>query len=99
MQKFDVYEINDDLYAVVQAQHLLDINSVILVPLLPQGDLPSLSKLTVDVRLKGSLYTIRAHMPLTVEARRLRRLTPVAQLSPEEGQNVMDALYAILWGF
>lgn len=98
MNKFDVFRINGALYLVVQAEHLLNLNSVVLLPVLPADDLPALRRLTVDVQINGEPYRIRAHMPLTVDAQRLRALTPVHRLSPDEGQKVMDGLYAILWG-
>jgi len=98
MNKFDVLKIGTDLYLVVQAEHLLDLNTIVLLPILPADTLPALSQLTIDVRIEDDLYRIRAHMPLTVEAHRLRHLTPVHRLSPDEGQKVMDGLYTILWG-
>jgi hypothetical protein len=98
MQKFDVLEIGPDLYLVVQAEHLLDLSTVVLLPILPAGVLPALTQLTIDTRIEGELYRIRAHMPLTVEAHRVRHLTPVHHLSPDEGQKVMDGLYMIFWG-
>ena len=98
MQKFDVLEIAGDHYLVVQADHLLELNTVVLLPVLPSDKLPPLTKLTVDVKIAGGLFRIRTHMPLTVEGHRLRHLDPVHQLSAEEGQRVMDGLYAILWG-
>lgn len=98
MHKFDVLKIGADLYLVVQAEHLSGLNTVVLLPILPVDVLPALSKLTIDIRIEGDLYRIRAHMPLTVDARRLRHLTPVHRLSPDEGQKVMDGLYTILWG-
>ncbi|MGC0225868.1 CcdB family protein [Pseudooceanicola nitratireducens] len=99
MQKFDVYEITGDLYAVVQADHLLDLNSVTVVPVLPRDAYPALRKLTVDVQINGRPYLIRAHMPLTIEARHLRRADPVYRLTADQGQRVMDGLNTILWGF
>lgn len=99
MQKGDVYRISGALYLVVQSDHLLDLNSVILVPVLPAAQLPALSRLTVDLRIEGESLRVRAHMPLTVEARRLRGLDAVHQLSPDEMQAVMDGLSLILWGF
>lgn len=98
MQKFDIFEIAGDLYLVVQADHLLNLNTVVLLPVLPNDELPPLSKLTVDTKIASSAFRIRTHMPLTVEANRIRHLDPVHQLSAEEGQKVMDGLYAILWG-
>ena len=98
MRTFDVFRIGADLYLVVQAEYLLDLNTVVLVPILPSGALPALSKLTVDVRIDGDPYRVRAHMPLTVDARRLRHLKPVHRLLPDEGQKVMDGLNAILTG-
>lgn len=98
MQKFDVLKIGADLYLIVQADHLLDLNTIILLPILPVDTFPALRQLTIDVRIKGDLYRIRAHMPLTVDANRLRHLAPVHRLSPDEGQKVMDGLSTILWG-
>lgn len=98
MRKFDVFAIGADLYLVVQADHLLDLNTVVLLPILPASALPALSKLTVDVRIAGEPWRVRAHMPLTVEARRLRHQAPVHRLSADEGQKVMDGLNTILWG-
>lgn len=99
MLKFDVLKIAGDLYLVVQAEHLLELNTIVLLPILPADALPALRKLTIDVQIDGDLYRIRAHMPLTVEAHRLRHMTPVRRLSADEGQKVMDGLYTILWGF
>jgi hypothetical protein len=98
MQKFDVLKIGANLYLVVQAEHLLDLNTVVLLPILPTDALPALRKLTLDIQIEGDPYRIRAHMPLTVDAHRLRHLKPVHRLSPDEGQKVMDGLYTILWG-
>ena len=98
MQKFDVIRIGAELYLIAQAEHLLGLNTVILLPVLPADTLPVLSKLTVDVQIEGNPYRIRAHMPLTVDAGRLRHLKPVHRLSPDEGQKVMDGLSTILWG-
>ncbi|TGD41399.1 hypothetical protein EEB11_18645 [Pseudotabrizicola sediminis] len=98
MQKFDVFKIGNDLYLVVQAEHLLELNTIVLLPLLPIPGLPVLTRLTIDIDIEGETYRIRAHMPLTVAAHRLRHLKPVYRLSPDEGQKVMDGLYTILWG-
>ena len=98
MQKFDVFRIGSDLYLVVQAEHLLALNTIILVPVLPTEMLPEISRLTVDVQIEDEPYRVRTNMPLTVEARRLRSLTPVSRLSLDEGQKVMDGLNTILWG-
>ncbi len=98
MRTFDVFQIGTELYLVVQAEHLLELNTVVLVPVLPRTKLPALRKLTVDVSIDGAEYRIRTHMPLTVEAQRLRHITPVHRLSPDDGQRVMDGLYTILWG-
>jgi hypothetical protein len=98
MTKFDVYRIGEALFLVVQADHLLALNTVVLVPVLPRGSVPPLSRLTVDVVIGTSPCIVLGHAPLTVEARRLRRLKPVARLSDDEGQQVMDALNTILWG-
>lgn len=97
MKKFDVFKIGAGLYLVVQAEHLLDLNTVVLVPILPADAFPRLSRLTIDVQIEGTPYRIRCHMPLTVEAKRLRQLKPVHRLSPHEGQKVMDGLNTILW--
>ncbi len=35
MQKFDLFKIGADLYLVVQAEHLLELNTVVLLPVLP----------------------------------------------------------------
>ncbi|TGD61145.1 hypothetical protein EYC08_19260 [Tabrizicola sp. WMC-M-20] len=98
MQKFDVFKIGNDLYLVVQAEHLLELNTIVLLPLLPIPGLPVLTRLTIDIDIEGEPYRIRAHMPLTVATHRLRHLKPVHRLSPDEGQKVMDGLYTILWG-
>ena len=98
MRKLDVFRIEGDLYLVVQADHLLVLNTVILVPVTPAEMFPAISKLTVDVQIEGRACHVRTHMPLTVSAARLRSLTPVCQLSPDEGQKVMDGLNTILWG-
>ena len=98
MRRFDVFKIGDTLYLVVQADHLLELNTVVLVPILPSAALPAVSKLTVDIRIEGDRYRVRTHMPLTVESRRLRRLKPVCRLSADEGQKVMAGLNTILWG-
>ncbi|MEL6959394.1 MAG: CcdB family protein [Pseudomonadota bacterium] len=98
MKTFDVFEIGGGLYVVVQAEHLLAMNSVVVVPLLPREDFPSLRGMTVDVEINGLPYRIRAHMPLTIEARRVRHSNRVAQLSADEGERVLNGLYTILWG-
>lgn len=98
MRSFDVIRIGTDLYLIVQAEHLLNLNTVVLVPVLPSDALPTLSKLTVDIQIDGDSYNIRAHMPLTVDARRLQNLKPVHHLAADESQKVMDGLYTILWG-
>jgi hypothetical protein len=98
MQKFDVLKIGAELYLVVQAEHLLRMGTVVMLPILPGEALPAISKLTVDIQIENETYRIRAHMPLTVDAQRLRHLMPVHRLTPDEGQKVMDGLYAILWG-
>lgn len=99
MRKFDVFRIGTDLYLVVQADHLLQLNSIILVPLLPADDLPPLSRLTVPVDIEGRAYRVQAHMPLTVSGTRLRGMAPVGRLTADDGQRVMDGLYTVLWGF
>ncbi|MGR3550318.1 hypothetical protein [Pseudooceanicola sp.] len=98
MHRIDVLKIEGNLYLVVQAEHLLSLNTVVLLPILPAKALPALSQLTIDFRIEDNLYRIRAHMPLTVDAHRLRHLKPVHRLTPDEGQKVMDGLYAILCG-
>ena len=99
MQKFDVFDIGGELFLVVQADHLLELNTLILLPILPRENMPALRKLTVDIEIEGAPHRVRAHMPVTAEARRFRNLKPVHRLSQEEGQRVMDGLYTILWGF
>ncbi|WP_375175118.1 hypothetical protein [Pseudooceanicola sp.] len=99
MQKFDIFQIGSDLFLLVQAEHLLKMNTAILVPVKPLGESIPLSKLTVEVGFDGQAYRIQAHMPLTVDARRLRHLTPAGRLSLDQGQKVMDGLNTILWGF
>lgn len=99
MTKFDVVRLGKTLYVVVQAEHLLALNTVVLVPALPVDQAPALRSLTVDVEIDGSLLRIRAHMPLTVDGRSLSRSSPISRLSPDDGQKVMDALNTILWGF
>ena len=59
MRKFDVLRIGADLYLVVQAEHLLELNSVVLLPVLPIEALPGLRKLTIDIRIAGDPYRIR----------------------------------------
>ena len=98
MTKFDVVSIGGDLFVIVQAEHLLELGSTIVVPVLPKDALPSLRGLTVDIQIDTAVYRIRAHMPVTVESARLRRAPVVHRLSPDEGQQVMDGLYRILWG-
>lgn len=98
MQKFDVFRVGGELYLVVQAGHLLDLNSVVVVPVLPRDAYPALRRLTVDIHIEGAPFRIRAHMPLTIEAGRLRHVQPVHRLLPDEGQRVMDGLNTILWG-
>lgn len=87
MRKFDVFKIAGDLYLDAQAEHLLELNTVALLPDLPSATLPPPTKLTVDVKIAGSLFRVRTHMPLTVQAQRLRHLVPVHQLSAAEGQS------------
>lgn len=99
MQKFDIFRIDDGLYLVVQEDHLLELNTVVLVPLIPTGAVAGMTQLTVPVAVGEDTYRILCHMPLTVGARRLRMLRPVHHLSSEEGQAVMDGLNTILWGF
>jgi len=98
MTKFDVLAIGGAHFLLVQSEHLLDLPSTILVPVLPRDDDPGLRGLTVDISIKGRPYRIAAHMPVTVETRRLQQAKPVHRLAPEEGQRVMDGLYAVLWG-
>lgn len=98
MQRFDVLEIGTDLFVVVQAAHLLELNSVVVVPVLPRDAYPALRKLTVDIQIDDTPYRIRAHMPLTIATDRLRHAKPAYQLSADEGQRVMDGLNTILWG-
>lgn len=98
MQKFDVFEIDRSYYVVVQAEHLLDINTVVVVPIRPLDQFPALTRLTIDIEMKGTTWRILSHMPLTLDARTLRNRRPACHLSAEEGQKVMDALNSILWG-
>ena len=98
MTKFDVVSVGGDLFVIVQADHLLALGSTVVVPVLPKDALPSLRGLTVDIEVNSTAYRIRAHMPVTVEAARLRRAPVVYRLSADEGQQVMDGLYRILWG-
>jgi hypothetical protein len=98
MTKFDVLAIGDAYFLLVQSEHLLELPSTILVPVLPRGDDPGLRGLTVDISIEGRPYRIAAHMPVTVETRRLQQAKSVQRLSPEDGQRVMDGLYAVLWG-
>lgn len=99
MNKLDVVRLGNALYVIVQAKHLLNLNTVVLVPALPVEQAPALRGLTVDVEINGDMWRIRAHMPLTVDARTANRAVAVSQLSPDDGQKVMDALNTILWGF
>lgn len=98
MKTFDVVRIGGDHFVIVQAEHLLSLGSVIVVPALPRDAFPALRRLTVDIEIDGTPFCIRAHMPITVEAARLRDAPVVYRLSPDEGQAVRDGLYAILWG-
>jgi hypothetical protein len=98
MTKFDVLAIGGAYFMVVQTEHLLELPSTVLVPVLPRDDDPGLRGLTVDVSIDGRPYRVNAHMPVTVETRRLQQTKPVHRLSPEEGQRAMDGLYAVLWG-
>lgn len=99
MRKFDVFGIDGGLYLVVQAEHLLELNTVVLVPLVRVDAVAGMTRLTVSVQVGDRAYRVLCHMPLTVGARRLRTLRPVHHLSSEEGQAVMDGLNTILWGF
>ena len=67
MTKFDVLAIGGAHFLLVQSEHLLDLPSTILVPVLPRDDDPGLRGLTVDISIKGRPYRIAAHMPVTVE--------------------------------
>lgn len=98
MQKFDVFDIDRSFYAVVQAQHLLAINTIVVVPIRPADLFPALSRLTVDVELGGVIWRVLSHMPVTLDARLVRNRTPAHRLSADEGQKVMDGLNAALWG-
>lgn len=99
MRRFDVFEIGGGLFLVVQAGHLLGLNSVVVVPVLPRDAYPALRKLTVDVKIDRKPYRIRTHMPLTIDAGRLRHTEPVHRLSPDESQKVIDGLNATFCGF
>ncbi|PLL12478.1 hypothetical protein C0V75_11055 [Tabrizicola sp. TH137] len=98
MNKFDVLDIDRALYVVVQAEHLLEINTIIVAPIRPAGLFPALRQLTVDVDIKGVTWRVLSHMPLTLDARLVRHRIPVHRLSDEEGARVMDGLNAVLWG-
>lgn len=98
MQKFDVFEIDRALYAVVQAEHLLELNTLVVVPLQPVHVFPALSRLTFDVELGGVAWRVLCHMPLTLDARLVRGRTPLHRLSADEGQKMMDGLNTVLWG-
>jgi hypothetical protein len=98
MHKFDVFEIDRSLYAVVQAEHLLGINTVVVVPIRPADLFPAISRLTVDIEIGGAAWRTLCHMPLTLDARLLTGRTPVHRLSSDEGQKVMDGLNTVMWG-
>lgn len=98
MTRFDVLRLGEALYVVVQAEHLLALNTIVLVPALPVDQAPGLRGLTVDIEVEGRAYRVRAHMPLTVEARSIQRAAALTRLSPDDGQKVMDGLNKILWG-
>lgn len=98
MHKFDVFDIDRALYMVVQAEHLLEINTVVAVPIRQVDLFPALSRLTVDVAIQGITSRVLCHMPLTLDARLVKNRTPVHRLSPDDGQKVMDGLNAVLWG-
>lgn len=98
MHKFDVFEIDHAFYAVVQAEHLLAINTIVAVPIRQVDLFPALSRLTVDVEISGVVWRVLCHMPLTLDARLLRNRMPVHRLPANEGQKVMDGLNAVLWG-
>ncbi len=99
MNKFDVVRLGDGLYVVVQAEHLLHLNTAVLVPALPSDQIPAFRGLTVDVEIDGQRWRVRAHMPLTVDARSINRSVAVSRLSPDDGQKIMEGLNMILWGF
>ncbi len=99
MPRFDVFEIDRSYYAVVQADHLLSINTIVVVPIRPAHLFPALSKLTVEIKIDGAPWRILSHMPLTIDARLLQNRLPAHRLSADEGQKVMDALNTLLWGF
>ncbi|MEL6645628.1 MAG: CcdB family protein [Pseudomonadota bacterium] len=99
MQKFDIFEIGSDLFMVVQSDHLLELNTVVLVPVIASERSPALSKLTVDLVINDQPFRVRTHMPLTVEANRLRGLKPVHRATQDEGQRIMDGMSTLLWGF
>jgi hypothetical protein len=57
-----------------------------------------ITKLTVDVEIAYAFYRMRTHMPLTVEALRIRHLNLARQLPAQEGHRVMDGLAGVLLG-
>ena len=99
MNKFNIVRVGGNLYVIVQAEHLLALNTIILVPALPKDQLPALRGLTTDIDIDGQAYRIRSHMPLTVDARSIQKSAVIGRLSSDEGQKIMDGLNAILWGF
>ena len=98
MHKFDVFEIDRSLYAVVQAELLLTINTIVAVPIRPAALFPALSRLTVDIEIGGAAWRLLCHMPLTLDGRLVRNRMPVHRLSAAEGQKVMDGLNTVMWG-
>ena len=98
MNKLDVIQIGTDLYLIVQASHLLDLPSTVIVPVLPRLQLPGLRKLAVDIEIADHPYRINTHMPVTVDSARIRSAKVIHQISPKEGEMVMTGLYTILWG-
>jgi CcdB protein len=98
MHKFDVLDIDRSLYLVVQAEHLLELNTIIVVPIRPANLFPALRRLTVDIDIQGVTWRVLSHMPLTLDARMVRNRLPVHRLSPDEGHKVMEGLNAVLWG-
>lgn len=98
MNKFDVFDIGQALYVVVQAEHLLATNTIVVVPIRQVDLFPALSRLTLDVEIRGATWRVLSHMPLTLDARLVRNRMPIHRLSMNEGQKVMDSLNAVLWG-
>lgn len=98
MDRFDVFEIDRAFYAVVQTEHLLQLNTVVVVPLRPANLFPALGKVTIDVEIQGVALRVLSHMSLTLDTRPLQNRMPVHRLSPDEEQGAMNGLNAVLRG-